>query len=140
MTKTTVPTPATNVFDLSSFQDAMRDSASLTIMHPQTGAPTPITITVASPDSDAYKAVDWRVKNRNITMARKSKNGLTIEAIDASGLDILVGATLGWDGMTWDGAALPFSADNARMVYTTFSFIREQVDEFLADRANFFSN
>lgn len=141
MTKNTEPVAATpQSFDLSSLAEAMHDTAVLTVTHPRTGAPTPITITLAAPDSETYRAVDRRVKNRNMATARKSRNGLTIEAIEAGMLDLIVGVTLDWDGVTWDGAPLKFSADNARMVYAKFPFIREQVDEFLAERVNFFSD
>lgn len=129
-----------DAFDLQSIKDSMRDDMWLTIEHPVTKAPTVMRIRLASPDSEAFRRVDRRIKNRNMQAARKSKGGLTIENLDASGLELLTGVTLGWENVTLRGEPWLFSAENARKLYEDFPFIREQVDEFLAERAHFFSS
>ena len=127
-------------FDLQFMENAMLDAAWLTILHPQTFESTPIKIKLAGADSDSYKKIERRVRNRNVALLKKNKNGLSAEVVEASALDLLTGATLDWQGVTWGGAPLEFSQENARMLYEKFGFIRDQVDEFVGDRANFFSS
>ena len=127
-------------FDLQSLESVMLDEAWLTVLHPQTLEPTPIKIKVASPESESYKKVERRIRNRNVALLKKSKSGLSAEALEASAMDLLVGVTVDWQGVTWGNALLEFTPDNARMLYGKFSFIKEQVDEFIGDRASFFSN
>lgn len=139
MTMTTDMTPA-NSFDLQSIETMMQEFAWLTISHPKTGEPTPMRVKLANPDSEAYKAVDRRVSNKRLNAIRKAKNGLTVEALNAFDLDLIIGVTLGWENVAINNETLDCNAENARMLYTKFPFIREQVQEFTLDRANFFSN
>lgn len=53
-------------------------------------------------------------------------------------IDDLVTLTLGWsDNVVLDGKALPFTAENARLLYTTFPEITEQAQAFVSNRINF---
>ena len=141
MTKDMTPATALNdVFDLQSIESVMLDDAWLTILHPQTFEPTPIKIKLAGADSDAYKKTERRVRNRNVALLKKNKNGLSAEVVEASAMDLLLGATLDWQGVTWGGSPMEFSPENARMLYEKFGFIRDQVDDFVGDRVNFFSS
>ena len=109
------------------------------IVHPVTGENTGIKITLLSIDSDEYHKVSMRLQNENIKFARKNRGKTTAEKLNSDALDLLVGVTVGWTGIT-DGAnddPVPFSAENCRKIYTELPFIREQVDEFLGDRRNF---
>ena len=151
MTVTTDMTPATTTdfasmasqdqdFDLLTIQEAMQDFSWLTINHPRTGEPTSMRIKVAGPDSETYKSIDRRVSNKRLNAIRKAKNGLTVEQLTAFDFEMIIGITLDWEKISWSGEPLPFSQDNAKMIYTEFPFIRDQVNEFAGDRANFFSN
>jgi len=155
MTMTTDMTPATTftpangefaakgdsaAFDLQFMEDTMLEAAWVTILHPRTFEPTPIRIKLAGADSDLYKKAERRVRNRNVSLLKKSKNGLSAEIVEASAMEMLLGATLDWEGVTWGGAPLECTPENARMLYDKFGFIRDQVDEFIGDRNNFFSN
>lgn len=53
------------------------------------------------------------------------------------GLELLVACTKGWKHIKISGVVLPFSEENSRMLYTKYPWIREQVDTFVNDRANF---
>lgn len=136
MTKDTVDTS----FDLQAIHDVMQDSAWLTILHPRTGAPTPMRIKIASPDSESYRKVDRRIKNRSFAAVKKNKGNVSAEALEASSMDLLVGITLEWENVVWGGTPMEFTEDNVRQLFTQFPFIREQVDEFAGDRNNFFSS
>lgn len=131
---------STATFDLQSISESKQDTAWLTIDHPVTKAPTAMRIQVASPDSETFRRVDRRIKNRNMQAARKNKNAMTVEALESSGLELLTAVTLGWENVSMGGEPLAFSAENVRKLYADFPFIREQVDEFVGERTNFFSS
>lgn len=125
--------------DLGILRGQTQDEAWLTILHPMTGEETTMRIKLMNPDSAAYKAVDSRIKNAGIqSVSRRSK--LTVQEIEESGLQLLVGVTTGWENVVFDGVPLDFSPVNARTLYQDFPFIREQVDKFISDRRNFFTS
>lgn len=126
------------MFDLNEFAQQSLDSAILTLTHPATGEAMNIKITLASPDSEAYRKVSMRVQNAQLKYALQNRGKTTAERLAANGLDVLVGATLDWEGIAENGVPLPCTLENVRRVYTDFPFIREQVEEFLGDRQNFF--
>ena len=53
-------------------------------------------------------------------------------------LELLAACTLGWSGIEWKGAPLEFNQSNAVMLYRELSWLRSQVELFIADRQNFF--
>lgn len=127
-----------STFDLSDLKSKTQNDAWVTILHPGTGVSTGIRINVVGPDSDLYRKVDSRIKNANLLAAQR-RGKITAEVLDAGGLDLLVGVTVGWEGVVFSGQPLEFTEENVRQVYTDFRFIREQVDEFVGQRANFFN-
>ena len=52
-------------------------------------------------------------------------------------IELLVACTLNWAGIRAKGQPLPFSVDNARVIYAKLPWLREQVKAFIEDRANF---
>lgn len=128
----------TEMFDLAAFKNDQLDTAEITITHPGTGEPTNIRIKVAAPDSAHYKKVSMRVQNEQLQFAMKNRGKTTAERLAQNSLEILVGATVAWGGIAENGTPLPCTPENVRRVYTDFAFIRDQVDEFLGDRRNFF--
>lgn len=127
--------------DLADLSTQSHDSSTLSILHPVTGEPVGLEITLASPDSAHYRKVEQQVKDRNLRLVRKSRSGtLSAAALEAGATDILVGAVLSWEGAKWGGTELECNEQNVRQVYESLPFIREQVDEYLGDRANFFGN
>lgn len=92
----------------------------------------PVTITLLGEDSEVVTAL--RARNAN----RQLKNGiaLTVEVGRANELEILVAATVGWDGVGIDEDETLFSAEAARRLYA-IPYIRDQVAAFIMDRASF---
>lgn len=111
----------------------------------------PMLITVQGRDSAAFRRASLeRMRDRkgdDITAER-------LDEIEADAAAILAACTTGWSWMfdpaSFDAAtrddgtldeskvkALPFSRDNAEMIYARFPAFREQVDAFLVDRGNF---
>ena len=61
----------------------------------------------------------------------------TSEEFEAETIDILAKCTLSWEKVVLEGKELPCTYENAKTVYTNFIWLREQVDAFINDRANF---
>ena len=125
------------MFDIAAYRDEALDTAVVTINHPGTGEPTSIKITVASMDSEKYKQISMKVQNEQLKYAMKNRGKTTAERIASNSLEILVGATVSWEGLAEGDKPLPCTPENVRKVYTDLPFIKEQVDEFLGDRRNF---
>lgn len=126
--------------DLSVIRQQALQEAWVTITHPVTGAETTMRIKLLSPDCDAYRIIENGVKNTGIQQAGRRGGRMTAEELNENGMQLLVQATTGWEGVIFDGQEMPFSAANVRLVYSEFPFIKEQVDRFLADRRNFFQS
>ena len=125
------------MFDIAAYRNETLDTATVTILHPATGEPTTIKITLASMDSEKYKQISMRVQNEQLKYAMKNRGQTTAERLQANALEILVGATLAWEGIAEGDSPLPCTPENVRRVYTELPFVKEQVDEFLGDRRNF---
>lgn len=125
-------------FDLS--QLAASDSAAVEIYHPVSKKPIGITINIVSTDSDLFRKATMAQQNKRIKMmtrGRRTGSALTAEEMEEESLDLLASCTLVWDGVLMGTDPLPFTKENARELYRKHSFIREQVDEAMADRALF---
>lgn len=109
----------------------------LTLTHPVTGADLPVKITLLGTDSPVFRKAQRAIVNRRLKQAKKPN--LTAEEIEAEGIEALVSCTVSWEGVEIDGKKLDCTPDNVRKVYTDIRlpFIREQVDTFIAERANF---
>lgn len=88
----------------------------------------PVIITLAGADSPTYK-------NRQRELARENTEKPLDR--DALAMEMLVACTLGWRGIIWDGEPLPFTPENARMLYANHEWLREDVASVVLDRANF---
>lgn len=110
----------------------------LEIRHPITGAPMvhedgrPLRIRVRGVDSSTF------AKIREGKLRRLFVEGLPAEEDphkrDAATLaDLLVG----WEGLVWRGVDLPFTRAAAVEVLTETPWLREQIERFAGERANF---
>lgn len=115
--------------------------ATMIVRHPVTGDDLmgdgkPMTLTVLGADSGEFKrAVSDSAK------ARKPGKTATIADAERATVDMLTRITTGMSGnWTWDGKAFPFSKDNVKRLYTERPWLRQQVDEFIADRSNFLAS
>lgn len=114
--------------------------AALTLRHPVTDEDltddkgNPMRITVLGADSGEFKRIIADLSRK----AQGRKKTPTLAEQERQTVDMLARVTTGWDGIIWEGKALPFTADACRMLYTERPWIRRQVDEFIADTSNFF--
>lgn len=96
-------------------------------------------IDVWSADSETRRKFERASANRRL--ARRARAKITAEEIEAEQVALLVALTAGWHLVDLNGRAIeePFTPDNARELYAepAMAWLREQVDEFASDRANF---
>lgn len=98
----------------------------------------PVEITVKGPDSADYtRLLRTQIKKR---MARSGIPTEEQSAEDETDLvELLVSCTLSWNGILDKDTKQPvaFSPNACRQLYQNFPVIRDQVDSFIANRANF---
>jgi hypothetical protein len=121
--------------------------ADMELVHPVTGDVMiqdngkPITIKVLGTDSKAYRNGQREYQRKRIAKMAKSRNkSVDYTVSDEDAAILLAECTAGWDGIIVDGKKLEFSKDAAEELYLKFNWIREQVDGFIGDRANFFQS
>lgn len=111
------------------------------IYHPGTNEDLGIIIKILGKDSDEFIKVSRAQSKKR--MAKMAKNGfrqtlrVPIEEVEQDAIDLLASCTKGWIGVVIDGKEIECNVDNAKMLYTRFPWIREQVDVAIGDRANF---
>jgi hypothetical protein len=128
---------------LSSLSLDVDKSQRMPLLHYQTRQPLrgpdgeEAYIEMHSSDSEIARRHNRETQRRRLNMRGRGK--LTPEELEAEATDLLVALTSDWLLVSLDGTILdlPFTAENARKVYDKVIWIREQVDEFAADRGNF---
>jgi hypothetical protein len=95
----------------------------------------PITISIVGMDSEQFRTRHRAIINRRLNAGKKVK--VTAEEIEAESIDTIAACITGWQHVELDGKALEFSKANAKSLLTRLPWLREQLDEAIADRANF---
>lgn len=132
--------------DLSQLEsiNAAEEGAELELRSPVDGSPLfndetgePWTIRVLGMDSSRYQDVRHKLANRRLQKRGRGGIKMTAQEIEAGDLELICEITLGWSGITLNKEPFEFTKPNVRQLYTNWPWIREQVEEFIADRANF---
>ena len=98
--------------------------------------PEPITITLMGADSDAYVKLDNAQKNRRFAAGTRMK--VTSEALKAEEIRRLATVTVAWSHVGLPGEdETPHSFENAVRLYSLFPDVKDQVQAFVDERANF---
>ncbi|WP_297803401.1 hypothetical protein [uncultured Brevundimonas sp.] len=95
----------------------------------------PVTLTLLGADSAKLTAISNQ--HANAILRNRNQMQVTAELAMTNEIKRLAAATVGWDGIVLEGEPLPFSEDNAAMLYRRFPWLRDQVRTFIDDRANF---
>lgn len=137
--ETTQADLAAAAFDIADYEDM--SAAELRIKTPDTGASTPILISIAGPEHPARKRIAQE-RTRRQRAALQTSGRLQLddpEDDDEIELGMLVASTLGWSGLTMGGQAVPFSAQEARKLYADPKrrWLRDQVLAGLSKRELF---
>ena len=122
-------------------------SRRMTVLHPVTNHPLKdesganAYIDIYSADSRAAQGHRRQIQDQRLDAVLSRGSRVKSEAIDQEHIDLLVALTAGWHLVALDGSALdiPFSKDAATELYASpaMTWLRDQVDRFAADRANF---
>jgi hypothetical protein len=120
--------------DLSGLSDAQEAGIDVSITHPKTGEPLGIVIKVVGPDSKKQAKARTAVLNDRV---EKKIRKITADRLTEEATSMVANSVLSWTGVEIDGAVVPFTVENAVMVFTRWPFIREQVQSVSDDRANF---
>jgi hypothetical protein len=104
-------------------------------------------ITVVGKNSQRYKDADRKltrvalkksaVRGRPLDLKKDSDSDEFIEQRDTTNVELAVAATVGWFGLTNGGTEFPYSAANARLLYTNNIVVREKVLAAIENGANF---
>lgn len=96
-------------------------------------------IDLHSSDSAVARRHNREVQKRRLNM--RGRGSISPEELEAEAVDLLAALTAGWGLVTLAGEPLdvPFTPENARELYAApaLAWVREQADEFAANRANF---
>lgn len=134
---TTITSPVD--FDLMSFEDVQ--SADVRIKAPDTGAPTPLVISLAGPEHPKRRKIQLdRQRRLRAQLQRTGKVQLGDPVEDEQEeAELLADCTLGWTGMVAGGKVVEFSRAKALEIYTDprRQWLRAQVKAALDDREAF---
>lgn len=104
---------------------------------PFTSEPLGAFISVTGREGTAFRNHVRKKANEGLKKQASGKEQVqTVEELEAAGVELCVACTTGWRDITWQGADLPFSPENARTVYAE-KWIRDQVEEAILDLGNF---
>lgn len=141
-----------DMIDLASFDAATPcdAGAEIELMHPVSGAPIGVFVTVLGKYSKVFLDHTRRNSNEYLRKAQMlKKRGRddetpTVEKFEEKSIEMLVACTTAWRTgdkpmIVFEGKELPFSTANASLIYSSskLSWIRTQVDEAIADLGNF---
>ena len=118
------------------------DTIVVTLKHPSTfetlknDDDTDMTIEVYAPHSKEYKAAVHQQTNIRLKQmqAKGNRNNsiITAEELDAAGVKMLSKTTKTWN-ITFGGEQPEFTEEVAKSIYETVFWVREQIEEAIAD-------
>jgi hypothetical protein len=117
--------------DISSLRPL--EEVEVKITHPVTREETDIVFIVSGTDSKAY-----RQAVRDVMVRRMANTDAPTSELEDDEIEILAHCTKGFRGLTIDGKEPEQSLDGFILIYTEFSWIKEQVDKFIGKKSNFF--
>ena len=116
--------------DISSLntKQACNKGAKLTLKHPVTGDDLD-SIVVAGMESDAFRKAKHEMAQRRIDNQGK----ISIQQVEEDAIKLLASCVISWGDLTISG----MTPTDSFAVLSEYSWIREQVDAFVSNRANF---
>jgi hypothetical protein len=118
--------------DLSDLFPIARD---LEIKMPD-GTPTGIVLKVVGQDSKEFRNFAKRIASQ--VMSREDK--VSVDELEKQGAEAVAACIVGWTSFLTNGEPLPYSPEKAIELMATpeLAFVREQVEAYVTQRANFF--
>lgn len=129
-------------FDIGSFSQTDEAKGEfLNLLNPSNGEPlidsegNDIGMYLLGKDSTKYRAAQRAVTNRRLN--NKASSAITAERIEAEAIEVLSKCVVSWQGIVFNGEEMECNFPNARKLLTESQWVKEQVDDFVAERANF---
>jgi len=100
----------------------------------------PVRVTLLGPDSAKYRALTRENIRRRLEKRALGTvaSDVDIDEVERETMEILTVCTVAWEGVnTPQGEPIPCTPENVRKLYEAYPVIREQVDGFVGNRANF---
>ena len=121
------------------------DGFDLVLQHPITGDDLDGVIRVRGDKSRAVqqfsrKRITEMQKRERIQKGKGKDTDLTIEELEAMAVESAIVRVISWKNIKKDGEELPFTKENAEVVFKEYDWIRQQVMEASEELKNFFSN
>lgn len=119
------------------------EPATLDLRHPATGDKLDIQIQCVGMDSEQFKTIDRQLAKKRLLDAqkrgglKKAVAGFDFDEIENDDLQRLAACMTGWNNMEENGEKLKFNRDTAVEVLRKYPWIKDQVADFIGDRANF---
>lgn len=123
------------------------EASDMPLVHPGTGEVlvdekgVPVTLKVISTDNEAYKKVERKIQNKRLkdrSLVRNNKINITMDQIEEETTLRAVTCIVGWSSnLELGGKKLVYSPASAERLIRELSWVREQVEEYATDRANF---
>lgn len=128
--------------DLNDLKPVRADEgAILQILHPETEEPIAgMSIVLLGHDSAVYRKMQLAKQQSILNRMAKGKKAAELDAerLNADLIDELTKLTIGWSGFKLDGKELDPTPENVKTVYSEWAWIKDQAQEFVSNRANFF--
>lgn len=136
--------------DLSNINldEMAEEGAILELEHPVTGEKlvaddenkTQMSLSLLGMDSKEYrnKSKELQAKRTMALAKKRSSHGASFVMSDDDACSLLAACTTGFT-LYLDGEFVEFSKKAAKELYLKYTWMREQADEFIGDRANFFT-
>ncbi len=119
------------------------NTVEVTLKHPNTGKTlknddkSPMTITLYASHSKEYKSVMHDQTNKRLKAMQKGKSqDITAQDMEEATLNTLSRITYSWD-ITYDKEKPELSPDKAKQLYDEVFWIKDQIEEALADSLDF---
>lgn len=119
------------------------EGVKLHLLHPVTSKPLfadpaqkkPMTITVLGSDGERFNELRRELIDDRIAKLQDQRKP-DMRSIEDAAIEHLASITIGWENLIVDGKPFEYSKANARKLYQQ-KWIREQVERFANNRANF---
>lgn len=135
---TTMTTTQPDAFDLDTVTSVTE--AGLPIVHPLTGKPTGAVLVLAGPEHPLRRRAAFEQSRRlRAQLQAAGDQDLSMEQLHELDTELLVAATLGWQGLRRGGRELPYSPEACRSLYVDpqLTWLRAQVKDAQDRRALF---
>lgn len=95
----------------------------------------PVTLTIIGFDATEFRDHERALINKRLNGGKSRQTDA--EAIQDEAITVLAMCVKAWSGIEVDGKQLDCTPANVKMVLNRFPWLKEQVDAFVGDRANF---